>query len=143
MAKEPFGATMDDGTLPFSLEAEQAVLGSILLDPSCISAVTMILKPEYFYLPEHKAIFQTILALDAASGGKIDPLLVLDSLRKENIYTDEAGKTYLLQLSKNVPSTANVESYAKIVKEKFYVRSLILVAGEIKDNATNSGQTAD
>ena len=76
-------------------------------------------------------------------GGKIDPLLVLDALRKENIYNDESGKTYLLQLSKNVPSTANVEAYAKIVREKFYVRSLILVAGEIKDNATNSGQTAD
>lgn len=143
MAKEPYGVSHDDGTLPFSLEAEQAVLGSILLDPSCISAVTMILKPDYFYLPEHKAIFSTIIGLDASSGGKIDPLLVLDALRKENIYNDESGKTYLLQLSKNVPSTANVESYAKIVREKFYVRSLILVAGEIKDNATNSGQTAD
>ena len=143
MAKDIYGNTHDDGTLPFSLEAEQAVLGSVLLDPSCISAVTMILKPDYFYLPEHKAIFQTIIGLDASMGGKIDPLLVLDALRKENIYNDESGKTYLLQLSKNVPSTANVEAYAKIVREKFYVRSLILVAGEIKDNATNSGQTAD
>lgn len=53
MAKDIYGNTHDDGTLPFSLEAEQAVLGSVLLDPSCISAVTMILKPDYFYLPEH------------------------------------------------------------------------------------------
>lgn len=143
MAREPYGISADNGTLPFSLEAEQAVLGSILLDPSCISAVTMILKPEYFYLPQHKAIFSTIIGLDAAHGGKIDALLVLDALRKDKIYDDEAGKTYLLQLSKNVPSTANVDSYAKIVREKYYIRSLILVAGEITDAASDSTQTAD
>lgn len=143
MANNQQGMTTDNGTLPFSLEAEQAVLGSILLDPSCISAVTMILKPDYFYLPQHKAIFSTIIGLDATHGGKIDALLVLDALRKEKIYDDEAGKTYLLQLSKIVPSTANVESYAKIVREKYYIRSLILVAGNITDEATNSGRTAD
>lgn len=143
MANEPHNMTADNGTLPFSLEAEQAVLGSILLDPSCISAVTMILKPDYFYLPQHKAIFSTIIGLDASHGGKIDALLVLDALRKEKIYDDESGKTYLLQLSKIVPSTANVDSYAKIVREKYYIRSLILVAGEISEAASQSGQTAD
>ena len=135
--------SIENGELPYSLEAEQAVLGSILLDPSCISSVTMVLKPEYFYLPQHKAIFSTIIGLDAAQGGKIDALLVLDSLRREGLYDDESGKTYLLQLSKNVPSTANVESYAKIVREKFYIRSLILIAGEITEAASQSGQTAD
>lgn len=143
MANEPYSVTADNGTLPFSLEAEQAVLGSVLLDPACLSAVTMILKPDYFYLPQHKAIFSTIIGLDAAHGGKIDALLVLDALRKEKIYDDESGKTYLLQLSKIVPSTANVESYAKIVREKYYIRSLILVAGNITEEATNSGRTAD
>ena len=117
--------SIENGELPYSLEAEQAVLGSILLDPSCISSVTMVLKPEYFYLPQHKAIFSTIIGLDAAQGGKIDALLVLDSLRREGLYDDESGKTYLLQLSKNVPSTANVESYAKIVREKFLVFLLL------------------
>ena len=143
MANESQIMTQDNGALPFSLEAEQAVLGSILLDPSCISAVTMILKPDYFYLPQHKAIFSTIIELDATHGGKIDALLVLDALRKEKIYDNESGKTYLLQLSKIVPSTANVDSYAKIVREKFYIRSLILVAGEISEAASQSGQTAD
>lgn len=143
MANGALNFGVDNGELPFSLEAEQAVLGAILLDPSCISAVTMILKPEYFYLPQHKAIFATIIGLDATHGGKIDPLLVLDALRKDKVYDDETGKTYLLQLSKNVPSTANVDAYAKIVREKYYIRSLILVAGEISDAANNSGQTAD
>ncbi len=143
MANDSYSITADNGTLPFSLEAEQAVLGAILLDPSCISAVTMILKPEYFYLPQHKAIFSTIIGLDAAHGGKIDALLVLDALRKEKVYDDESGKTYLMQLSKIVPSTANVDSYAKIVREKYYIRSLIIVTGEISEAASNSGQTAD
>ena len=143
MANDSYSLTADNGTLPFSLEAEQAVLGAILLDPSCISAVTMILKPEYFYLPQHKAIFSTIIGLDAAHGGKIDALLVLDALRKEKVYDDESGKTYLMQLSKIVPSTANVDSYAKIVREKYYIRSLIIVTGEISEAASNSGQTAD
>lgn len=143
MANEPYSVTADNGTLPFSLEAEQAVLGSVLLDPLCLSAVTMILKPDYFYLPQHKAIFSTIIGLDATHGGKIDALLVLDALRKEKIYDDESGKTYLLQLSKIVPSTANVESYAKIVREKYYIRSLILAAGNITEEANNSGRTAD
>lgn len=143
MANEPYSLTADNGTLPFSLEAEQAVLGAVLLDPTCISAVTMILKPDYFYLPQHKAIFSTIIGLDASHGGKIDALLVLDALRKEKIFDDEAGKTYLMQLSKIVPSTANVDSYAKIVREKYYIRSLIIAAGEITETATASGQTAD
>lgn len=143
MAGETFGLTTDNTALPFSLEAEQAVLGSILLDPSCISAVTMILKPEAFYLPQHKAIYSAIIALDASSGGNIDPLLVLNTLRREGVYDEESGKTYLFQLSKNVPSTENVEAYAKIVREKFYVRSLIIAAGEISDAASNSSQTAD
>lgn len=143
LSRDSYGIGADNGELPFSLEAEQAVLGSILLDPSCVSAVAVILKPEYFYLPEHKAIFAAIIGLDAANGGKIDALLVLDTLRKEKIYDDESGKTYLLQLSKNVPSTANVESYAKIVREKYYIRSLILAAGEIADTASESGQAAD
>lgn len=143
MAGESYGMNIDNGTLPFSLEAEQAVLGSVLLDPSCLPSVAMVLKPEYFYLPQHKSIFATIIGLDASHGGKIDPLLVLDALKKDRVYDDESGKTYLFQLSKNVPSTANVESYANIVREKFYIRSLILAAGKITEDATNSGQTAD
>ncbi len=142
MAQDAF-RNSDMSKLPFSLEAEQAVLGAILLDPSCLSQVTMILKPDYFYLPQHKAIFSTIIALDAAKGGKIDPLLVLDALRNEKIYDDESGKTYLFQLSKNVPSTANVESYAKIIREKFYIRSLISTTSEINELASDESMSAD
>ena len=104
----------------FSLEAEQAVLGSLLVDPACMPQVQVLLSAEDFYLPQHKAIF-TAMATIEATGGKIDPLIVLESLVKDKVYDTAAGKNYLFQLAQVVPSTANVESYAKIVKEKFGV----------------------
>lgn len=126
----------------FSIEAEQAVLGSILMDPGCVSAVQVILSADDFYLPQHRAIFNAIATIDA-SGGKIDPLMVLDILVKDKVYDSAAGKNYLFQLSQSVPSTANVESYAKIVKEKFYIRSLINASREIIDDASTQDTSAE
>ena len=122
----------------FSLEAEQAVLGSILMDPACMPQVQVYLSADDFYLPQHRAIYTAIATIEA-SGGKIDPLIVLDSLIKDKVYDSAAGKNYLFQLSQCVPSTANVESYAKIVKEKFYIRSLI----NASKDASSQDQTAD
>ncbi len=134
----------DNLELPFSLDAEQAVLGSLLLDPSCISSVAIILKPEYFYLPQHKEIYSAIIALDASHGGAIDPVLVLDYLEKSNPNENrESDKAYLLALSKNVPSVSNVAYYANIVLEKYYIRSLILACGDITENARQSSLTAE
>ena len=76
-------------------------------------------------------------------GGKIDPLIVLEALKKENIYDEAGGKTYLFQLSQSVPSTANVETYAKIIREKFYIRTLITAAREIEESAVAQEDTAD
>lgn len=126
----------------FSLEAEQAVLGSILMDPACMPQVQVYLNADDFYLPQHKAIYTAIATIEA-SGGKIDPLIVLDSLVKEKVYDSAAGKNYLFQLAQGVPSTANVEAYAKIVKEKFYIRSLINASKQIIDESSSSDQTAD
>lgn len=132
-----------DSELPFSLEAEQAVLGAILLEPSCLNAVTLIVKTEYFYLSQHREIFSHMLALDTAAGGKIDALLLLNALKDDNVFSDANGKNYLFQLSQNVPTTANVEAYANIIKEKYYVRTLILSANEIIENARAEGDDAD
>ncbi len=126
----------------FSIEAEQAVLGSLLVDPGCMPLVQVLLSAEDFYLPQHKAIF-TAMATIEATGGKIDPLIVLEMLVKDKVYDTAAGKNYLFQLAQVVPSTANVESYAKIVKEKFYIRSLINASKETIDAATSQEQTAD
>ena len=82
-------SSMDDINMPYSLAAEQAVLGSILIDPACITQVLIIVKPDYFYLPQHKAIFTIMQEIDAL-GGKIDPLIILEKLKQEKIY-DDAG----------------------------------------------------
>ncbi len=128
--------------LPYSLDAEQAVLGAVLLDSSVLSTVQIYLKPEYFYLPQHRAIFTAMVTIDA-TGKPIDPLVILDYLKRENVYDDAGGKNYLYQISQVVPSTANVEHYAKIVQEKFYIRSLISASREIIETASSEEETAD
>ncbi len=135
-------SSLDEVNMPYSLEAEQAVLGSILLEPACITQVLILVKPEYFYLPQHRAIFTIMQEIDAL-GGKIDPLLVLEKLKNEKVYDDASGKQYLLTLSQIVPSTENVEAYSRIIREKFYIRSLINVSKTIIDDASNSNEPAD
>ena len=134
--------SLDDVNIPFSLEAEQAVLGSILSEPECLSQVMVIIKPEYFYMPAHRSIFLVMQEIDAV-GGKIDPLIVLERLKTEKIYDDAGGKNYLYQLAQSVPSTENVESYCKIIKEKFYIRSLINVSKDIIERASGSDDSSD
>lgn len=134
--------SLDEVNMPYSLEAEQAVLGSILLEPSCITQVLILVKPEYFYLPQHRAIFTIMQEIDAL-GGKIDPLIVLEKLKNSKVYDDASGKQYLLTLSQIVPSTENVEAYSKIIREKYYVRSLINVSRDIINDASSSSEPAD
>lgn len=134
--------SLDDISMPFSLEAEQAVLGCILIEPSCISQVLIMIKPEYFYLPQHKAIFTVMQEIDTI-GGKVDPLIVLERLKNDKIYDDATGKTYLYQLAQAVPSTDNVESYCRIIREKFYIRTLISVSKDIIEDSVSSDSSAD
>ena len=142
MANNQTIVSLDDVQLPYFLEAEQAVLGSILTEPDCITQVQILLKSEYFYLPQHKAIFTVMQEIDAL-GGKVDPLVVLDKLKSANVYDDAGGKNYLYQLAQSVPSTQNVESYCRIVKEKYYIRTLINVSKQIIEDASGSDNEAD
>jgi len=128
--------------MPFSMEAEQAVLGSILIDPGCMSAAQVILRPEHFYLPQHQSIFGVMVEIES-QGGKIDPLIVLDRLKRDEVYDDAGGRNYLFQMAQAVPSTANIESYAQIVREKFYARRLISVSQEIIQAASSEAESAD
>ncbi len=131
---------IDNINLPHSVDAEQAVLGSILKDPECLHIVADMLKFEHLYLPQHKAIYATILNLDTM-GSRIDPLVVLEQLKKDGVYDDVGGKAYLMKLAEAVPSTKNVESYIKIIVEKYYLRALMLTAREIL-NETSEGTVA-
>lgn len=129
--------------MPWNPEAEQAVLGSILVDPSCLSQVTIIINnPDYFYQSQHRAIYSSMIAIDKM-GQSIDALVVLDNLVTEGIFDLSSGKKYLYDLAQMVPSTENVEMYAKIVKDKFYKRTLINVCTETIESASSQEFTAD
>lgn len=129
--------------VPFSLEAEQSVLGAILVKSECIETVLNILKPDYFYLPQHKSIFSSMITMFTGGSGNIDPVVLADVLTKEGVYDKTGGREYLLKLSQSVPSVANVESYARIVRDKYYLRTLITIAGEISENAVSENGTAE
>ncbi len=120
--------------LPFSLEAEQAVLGSILIDPERISDVATMISSEDFYLEEHKSIFSAMQKLSLQSRD-IDPVVLMDALVQEGVYDIEQSKKYIRTIAEIVPSSLNVKDYAKIVKDKSLLRQLISVCGEITDTA--------
>lgn len=135
--------SLNDVNMPSNVEAEQAVLGSILVDPSCLHQVTVIISnPEYFYLTQHQKIFSVMLAIDAR-GQKIDPLVIVDSLVSEGVFDPASGKKYLYELAQTVPTTENVEMYARLVKDKYFKRSLINVCAETVEQASNQDATAD
>ena len=124
---------------PYSMEAEQALLGAVLMNPACYTRVSGIVRPD---IPQHKAIFAAIANLDYLNQ-KIDPLLVLEELKQNGTYDEAAGKNYLAQLAQSVPSVENVESYARIIKEKYYLRTLMEAAEEMLKNAANEELSAD
>lgn len=126
----------------YSLDAEKAVLGAILKEPSCLPTVSDMLKLEHLYLPQHKAIYSAILSLDTR-GERIDPLVVLEELKKEGIYDDIGGKTYLMRIADEVPSTRNVESYIRIIIEKYYLRTLSSTLKEILEEANDGTESPD
>ncbi|MDE6506429.1 MAG: replicative DNA helicase, partial [Eubacterium sp.] len=127
----------------YSLEAEQAVLGAVLTDPECMEEVTNRVKQEYFYLPQHRVIFGSMLSMYTGSKAKIDPVVIADVLAKEGQYDVAGGREYLLTLKDSVPSTANVETYAKIVEEQYFLRTLIVTSQEIIEQATGGGADAN
>ena len=130
-------------TLPYNLEAEQSVLGSILIDNKCMADANLYLRADYFYLPQHKAIFSAMDYQFMNNGGAIDPVIIADALTKDGTYDLAGGKEYLMQLANVVPSTANIEKYAKIVQEKYYLRNLIQISQSIIEDATSGAGTAN
>nr|WP_297279389.1 replicative DNA helicase [uncultured Butyricicoccus sp.] len=120
--------------LPQSLEAEQAVIGSMLIDPACIAEVIELLRPDDFYAEEHQRIFETIYSM-FNSALKIDPVTVLDRLKAQGYYDEAGGRAYLMQLMEVTPTSANVKEYAAIVRDKSMLRAIANAAGEIQNLA--------
>lgn len=130
----------EGASLPFSTEAEQSVLGAIIVDPSSINQVADILKAEYFYIPQHQAIYTTLQGM-VELNDTIDFVTLLDRLKSMGVYEEAGGKSYLTQLAQMVPSAANIINYAEIVREKYYIRALITASRDIIKDAGES--TAD
>ena len=115
---------------PQNLEAEEAVLGSILLDPDALDRVLEVMAAADFYRDNNRTIFEAMLAL-SEGGDPIDLITLTDALKSRGVLPQVGGATYLATLADSVPSAANVASYARIVRDKAVLRSLIRVSGEI------------
>ncbi len=125
---------------PNDVEAEQAVLGSMLLDKDAVIEAVEILKPEDFYREENKIIFLAMLSLYGRAE-PVDLITVKDELVLLGKLDVCGGLEYLADLSDKVPTTANVENYIKIVEEKSILRSLIKTSNELID--LGYGQTLE
>ncbi|PTQ83655.1 primary replicative DNA helicase [Trichococcus patagoniensis] len=122
--------TLQDRIPPHSIEAEQSVLGSIFLDPETVVNVLEYLESSDFYRKNHQIIFDAILQLNNRNEA-IDVVTISNELDTKNQLENAGGMEYLAELAVAVPTSANVEYYAKIVEEKSILRNLIRSATEI------------
>ncbi len=116
--------------VPQSLEAEQSVLGSMLIDSRCVGDVIGILKPEDFYLRQNQEIFEVIYSMFSFSR-PIDPVTVLNELKENGHYEESVTPKYIRQLMETTPTAANVKQYARIVSDKALLRNIAQAATDI------------
>jgi replicative DNA helicase len=123
---------------PQNVEAEQAVLGAILLDPDALMTALEILDADDFYRTTHTKIFQAMVRLSERRE-PVDIVTLTAELQAQEILEEVGGVAYLTQLSNSVPTAANVDHYAKIVHEKAVARRLIHVATQIASTGYQAG----
>lgn len=127
---------------PQNLEAEMAVLGSMLIDEDAVVHAIESLASEYFYKESHRHIYNCILDLYNANKA-IDLITICDELKKQNLLDKVDGPSYMASLVNLVPSAANIQHYAEIVKEKAILRALISNSTRIIHDAYNLNEKAD
>ncbi|MEG1650683.1 MAG: replicative DNA helicase [Oscillospiraceae bacterium] len=128
--------------LPYSIEAEQAVLGAVIVDYKVIDEITGLLLPEYFYSKQNAAIFREMMLM-YGTGKPVDFVTVLDSVSAAGVFSSEEDtKVYLYNVTETVPTVSNVVTYAKIIYEKYLTRTLIKSCKEIIDNSADGQETA-
>lgn len=130
--------------LPFQVEAEQAFLGCLLLDPSTINvALEEISGPDMLYLPQHQRLYSVFLNMfDLAQ--TVDFVTVLQEVEAAGIFREEGeAKSYLVQLMDAVPSTANLRDYCRIIRDYYYRRRLIQAAGVISHAAQQGDSSSE
>ena len=128
--------------LPHSVEAEQAVLGSMLIDPRCVPDVIEQLRSDDFYVRQNREIYETIYSMFNYSL-TIDPVTVLDNMRQNGVYDENVSRNYILQLMDTTPTAANVKEYIGIMKDKTLLRRIAETAGDLSamvQQGTDTGQ---
>ncbi len=123
-----------DRRMPFSLEAEQSVLGSIMIDPACMDTIATMISGDDFYLPEHTEIFSAMQSMYLKSKN-IDVVTLLDELVISGTYDEAGGNSYLKLIAETVPTAVNAVDYAKIVRDKAILRQLIEAGEDIAEAA--------
>ncbi len=128
--------------MPHSVEAEQAVLGSMLIDSRCVPEVIDQLRPDDFYLRQNREIYEAIYSMFNYSM-TIDPVTVLENMKKNGTYDEANSRGYVLQLMDATPTAANVKEYVSILKDKTLLRRVAETAGELTaqiQQGTETGQ---
>lgn len=121
--------------LPFSMEAEQCVLGSVLIDPAgSIEAIGSTITADDFYVEEHQLMYETLMEMYAANRD-IDPVTLVNALVERGVRDENSGIQYVAQLAEMVPSASNVKDYAKIVHDKSLLRRLINACDDVSGMA--------
>jgi replicative DNA helicase len=133
---------LGDKVPPQNIEAEQSVLGSILIEQDAIAKVVEILSPESFYRDAHKRIFRAAMVL-YEKGEAVDLVTAAEELRRQGSLDASGGAAYLTSLANSVPTAANVEYYAKIVEEKAVLRNLIQSATQIVTSGYENKEDAE
>ena len=117
---------------PHNLDAEESLLGAMLLSRSAIDIVSESMEARFFYKPAHAHIYEAIIALTAA-GEPVDPVTVAEELRRHDLLDAIGGTSTLLSLQASTPATSSAPRYARIVEEHALLRSMISAAGEIAE----------
>ena len=128
--------------MPHSMEAEMSVIGSMLMDQQAISAAMEILHPEDFYSRQYGIMFETMTELEL-SGMAVDPVTLQNRLREKNLPPETYDNAQLASLLAQVPTSANIVSYAKIVAEKALLRRLIRVNEQIAQEGYQESESAE
>lgn len=127
---------------PHSIEAEQSVLGSMIMDHDAVIVASEILRASDFYRPDHAQIFAAIMEL-YTSGNPIDLITIQDKLVQRGVLEQVGGISYIADLANSVPTSAHIKQYAKIVQEKSTLRKLIKVSTDISAKSFEGEEPLD
>lgn len=126
---------VSDANLPFNIDAEQIVLGSLILEPSLLSRISDKLTPEHFHIRMHSQIYSVIMKL-FVSGEDINIVSVTEHCSRQGVFeSSDAARTYLFKLTESSVEMSSIESYAEVLEEKYLVRQLIIASKDIYDLA--------